>query len=911
MVYWKNFRIFALMKLRFSIQYKTEWGESLHIVITYKRSDGKERIFNLPMQTQDGELWVTETAVMESRQHRVVSFVYLYQVEDENGEVLRREWDKIPREYIFDSSKDYIFPDFWRDIPLQYHLYTKAYIVANEKEFKSGVELAQISFYRKTIVFRVSAPQLGKGECLGLCGNHPSLGDWNPSHYLRLEYLGDYEWILSVNADSIFLPIEYKYVVVDSKTHELKQWEEGENRRIEEFAKIDGTVLVAYGDALHIKERTWRAAGVVVPVFSLRSEHSYGVGDFGDLKRMVDWAVKVGMHAIQLLPLNDTTSMHSWTDSHPYNCISVYALHPHYLDLEQLAPLESNQEMTAFYRQRRELNALGYSDYMAVDRVKTDYINKVYKEQGDATLSSENFKSFYSANKHWLIPYAAFCALRDKFGTSRFLDWQKYAKYNESDILNLTEVGSPLREAIFQSYFVQYHLHRQLVSVSEYAHRQGVLLKGDIPVGVYRDSVEVWTHPEFFNLNMQIGTPPSANEPLGQNWGFPTYKTEMPPSFCDWWHSRLRHMEQYFDAIRLDHIISFFRVWEIPVDFLFGTLGHFSPAFSLSEEEIGQYGLIFRRELFTKPFINDKILERIFGIHAQFVRENFLVRKAYNLYELKAEVNTQIKICNYFNGQNDENSQWIRDGLYQLCSDVLFLRDPYQKDMYHPRFGVFNAPVYEVLNSEEKDAFMRLYNHYFYERHTQYWKYQAQRKLSIILRHTRMMICAEDLGLMSKEVDSVLDSQRILSLEVQIYPKTQISEFSHLEANSYRSIATISTHDMAPLRLWWEENPGQVQRYYASMLQKEGRAPRHLPAHIAEEIIARHLYSPSMLCLLSIQDWLSMSNIKLGEPYTERINVPSDSYNQWKYRMGITIEQLMKEEQFCTKIKTMIERSRR
>ena len=370
-------------------------------------------------------------------------------------------------------------------------------------------------------------------------------------------------------------------------------------------------------------------------------------------------------------------------------------------------------------------------------------------------------------------------------------------------------------------------------------------------------------------------------------------------------------MEQYFDAIRIDHVLGFFRIWEIPNDAIYGLLGHFSPALPLTVGEIEYFGLPFRR-VFTRPFINDRILERFFGMHAQYVRDTFLVAKAYGLYELKADFETQRKVRDYFEGRGDENSLWIRDGLYRLIANVLFVEDPRQPEMYHPRIAAYQEPVYEALNSEEKDAYMRLYNNYFYQRHSLFWGSGAMHRLGDTLSDTRMLVCAEDLGMLPDCVAPVLDALRILTLEIQTMPKQNSFEFSHLDGYPYRSVCTFSTHDMSPMRLWWEESPERTQRYYVTMLQKEGRAPEHLPAHIAEEIIARHLYCPSMLCVLSLSDWLAMdSELRRKNPREERINVPSDSYNRWQYRMHLTIEELLKAERYNNKVRTMITRSKR
>ena len=874
------------MKLKFSIQYGTQWGQNLYVVITYRSSDHTEKTQRLMMVTTDGMEWSLETTVLESRKHPITSFLYNYQVEDNDGNVIRKEWDAIPRIYYFDSSKDYVLVDRWRDVPLQYHLYSKAYLTTMGLEDNDKVEPLRVPLYRKTILFRVSAPQLQKGQSVAIVGSHPALGSWNVARYLRMESIGRFEWLLSVNVEAVLLPIEYKYVIVDDNTHAFVAWEEGDNRTIDGLLPADqtmvpdGTVLVAYGESLRVKEQTWRAAGVVIPVFSLRTKESYGVGDFGDLRRLVDWCVATGMKVIQLLPVNDTTCSGNWSDSYPYNIVSAFALHPHYLDLEELGTLKSKTKMTAYHRQRQELNAIGYSDYEAVDRVKRSYVEEVFVERGQQTLDSKDFKLWYAENKEWLEPYAKWVSAKSSYSSAAVV------------------------------YYVQYHLHIQLKSAADYARSKGIFIKGDVPIGVNGDSVETATHPEFYHLDAQTGAPPDAFSQNGQNWGFPTYNWKS--GLVEWFHRRLKWMEQYFDAIRIDHILGFFRIWEIPEDAVFGILGHFSPSLPMTVGEIEYFGLPFRKDLFTRPFINDRVLDKLFGLHAPYVREHFLVARSYGLYDIKAEYDTQKKVQKAFDGRTDENSLWIRDGLYRLISGVLFLEDPQQPEMYHPRIGVIGEPVFDALTAEEKDAFMRLYNNYYYQRHNFFWGGEAVRKITDVFGTTRMLCCGEDLGMLPDCVAPVLDQLRVLTLEIQSMPKQNGYEFAHLDANPYRSVATISTHDMSPLRLWWSESPERTQRYYVSMLQKQGRAPEQLPAHLAEEIIGRHLYCPSMLCLLSLQDWLAMDGELRGKnPRDERINVPSDPYNRWKYRMQITIEELLKADKYNNKVKTMIQRSKR
>ena len=879
------------MKLKFAIQYGTQWGENLYVAITYTSKDAKEKVRRLPMMTEDGWHWELETSAVESRQHPVESITYYYYVADADGNEQRREWTGVPRTYYFDATKNYIMPDLWREVPLQYHLYSKACQVTSGLPSGDALCVQRVPLYRKTIIFRVSAPQIRQGQSVAILGSHPALGSWNPARYLRMEPIGLCEWLLSVNVDAILMPLEFKYVIVDDATHGLVAWEEGDNRTVEgmlppeQNAVPDGTVLVVYGESLRVKEEIWRAAGVAIPVFSLRSSHSCGVGDFGDLRLLVDWAVATGMKVIQILPVNDTTAARSWSDSYPYNIVSAFALHPQYLDLYALGPLRNKKYMTVFLRQQNELNAMNHTDYEAVQRVKFDYIRVLYEERGQQTLDSREFKLWYEENQDWLVPYAEWLAGKSSVN------------------------GKPLSVNIV--YFTQYHLHLQLKGAADYAREHGVVLKGDVPIGVNRDSVETATHPDLFCLDASTGAPPDNFSQNGQNWGFPTYNWESK-EIVPWFQKRLKWMEQYFDAIRIDHVLGFFRIWEIPTDAIFGLLGHFSPALPMTQGEIEYFGLPFRKDLFTRPLINDRVLQRLFGLHVPYVREHFLIPRSYGLYDLKAEYDTQQKICEAFEGKGDENSLWIRDGLYRLVSNVLFLEDKHQPEMYHPRIGAWLDPVYEALTAEEKDAYMRLYNNYFYQRHNIFWGATAMRRLSEVFGHTRMLCCAEDLGMLPDCVAPVLDALRILTLEIQSMPKQSGFEFTHLDGNPYRSVATVSTHDMPPLRLWWEESPERAQRYYVSMLQKQGRAPEHLPAHLAEEIIARHLYCPSMLCILSMQDWLAMdTELRSKHPRDERINVPSDPYNHWKYRMHLPLEDLIAATKYNNKVRTMIQRSKR
>ncbi|MGN0282516.1 MAG: 4-alpha-glucanotransferase [Prevotella sp.] len=900
------------MKLRFRIQYKTKWGESLWLALTVKTANGLKttKTFSQRMNTDDGEWWTAEVVRMEKRGTLYSWFQYEYYVmTDDDKTVVRREWNQLRRLYPCDLDHDYVMNDRWREVPLMAHLYSAAY-----KTISQRVDVAddrqlplRQPLYRKTLFFSVSAPQISPGQSIAVCGSHPALGGWNPSRYVKMAYSGRSVWTLTMNVDSLFSEMEYKFVVIDDDSHRLLQWEGGDNHYVDVASMRDGEVLVLDGGVLRIAEDTWRVAGVALPVFSLRSEHSCGVGDFGDLVRFADWMSLAGMKMLQILPVNDTTMQHSWQDSHPYNIISVNALHPQYLDLEQVGALSDKSLMTDYNRRRTELNSLAYTDYEAVERVKSDYMHRIFDERRADIAKDDDFRQFVKANA-WLSVYAAFCILRDRNHTARFSDWGKDSVYS----WKLAEELSETDEAQY-IFYIQYLLHKQLKRATEHARQLGIAIMGDMPIGVSRDSVEAWAEPTLFNADCQTGTVPDSLNRHGQNWGFPTYNWKvMESDGYRWWHRRLKHSEQYFSSLRIDHVLGFFRVWEIPEADVDATTGHFSPAIALTADEIGYYGLTFHKDLYTRPIINDQIVDRIFGIHANYVRQQFLQHKSYDLYDLKPECDTQRKIHCLFGGRTDESSLWIRDGLCRLATNVLFVVDNSQPTMYHPRVNAFNTTAYQLLSPTDRDAFMRLYNNYFYERHNGLWEFKGRQRLSMVFDECPMLVCAEDLGAVPSCVSRVLEQLRIPSLEVQSMPKQPDVDFSHLEANPYLSVATITTHDMPSLRLWWQDNQQRAQHYYAEMLQKEGRAPEQLTTPLAEEIVARHLYSPSMMCILSLQDWLSIdAQLRPANVRSERINTPGDSYNRWQYRMNVTIEKLMSNEPFNTKLKTMISRSKR
>ena len=887
------------MKLTFRIEYRTAWGEMLGATLC--GNDNQP----IMLSTGDGIRWEGSAEMTDAPAGIPISYRYgVYR----DGQCIRRESGTMP--HIFCPGKKrnchYILDDFWKDLPQESYLYSSAF----SGDYQSANSIKTMAPADCSITFRALCPCLHhKHQQLGICGRGAALGNWDCKQTVLMEEIQANEWTVTLNAASLEFPLEYKFVACNADTKEVEEWEAHNNRLLCIDGMKKGEIYLTPESEVRFTSSARKVAGTAIPVFSLRSEGSFGVGDFGDLKKLIDWAVSTHQQAIQILPINDTTITNTWMDSYPYNSISIYAFHPMYIDLRQLGKLKDKEALAFYEEKRKELNALPQIDYEAVNNTKRAYLKSMYQQTGKKVLASAEFKKFFKENEHWLLPYAAFSYLRDQYGTPNFSQWPEHNEYHADEIAAMCIPESDCYEEIAFYYYIQYNLHIQLLDAGNYAREKGIIFKGDIPIGISRNSVEAWIEPYYFNMNGQAGAPPDAFSTNGQNWGFPTYNWDvMEKDDYQWWQKRFRKMAEYFTAYRIDHILGFCRIWEIPSHSVHGLLGQFVPALPMSVDEIQSYGLTFQKDFMTKPFINENILNRIFGEKADRVKETFVQHCHDDIYEMRSEFDTQRKVEAYFAERKDEESRNICEGLYTLISNVLFVPDRKHPSMYHPRIAVQNDFIFEVLSPEEKEVFNRLYNHYYYQRHNQFWYQEAMKKLPILTQSTSMLVCSEDLGMVPDCVPWVMEQLQILSLEIQRMPKNPQHEFGHVWEYPYRSVCTISTHDMATLRGWWEEDYEQTCRYYNQVLGHWGEVPTAAPGWVCEEIVRNHLECPSLLCILSFQDWLSMDEeIRYPNVDAERINVPANPRHYWRYRMHLTLEELMKSNKFNEKMKEMID----
>ena len=890
------------MTVQFNIEYKAMFGEQ--IVVNIQTEEGG---LKLPLETTDGERWACDWGVESPEK----SYTYYYSVERE-GKAVKTEWLMIKHQLDVNARKAAVYTlyDHWKAMPEDAFLYSSAFTdcinhqVPQEMKPETGSKIVRLI---------VRAPQLRDGERLGVLGADKALGAWDVQKILPMTQHTYNEWVADIDATHLEgSHLEFKFVAFRNAKNELL-WETSMNRTVD-LPEMKAGELVSYElDQAFFALYNRKLAGTLVPVFSLRTRKSAGIGDFGDLKAMIDFVASTGQKVLQLLPINDTTITHTWTDSYPYSCISVFAIHPQYANLHALPELKDAKARAEAEKTCAELNALDKIDYEKVNDFKINYLRQIFNQEGEKMMKTAEYKAFFQDTEQWLVPYAQYSYLRDKNGTADFNQWPDHQVWDEAERKALTDPKTAAYKNVAFFYFVQFVLDRQMQEAHEHAKAKGVILKGDIPIGVNRNGCDVWMEPKYFNLNGQAGAPPDDFSANGQNWGFPTYNWfEMLKDGCQWWNRRFQNMARYFDAYRIDHVLGFFRIWEIPVSSVHGLLGQFAPALAMSREEIESYGLHFQDDRFTRPFITDWVLDRVFHERAGEVKEKYLDRLDEERYQMKPEVDTQRKVEALFADATDEKELWLRDGLYALISDVLFVRDHTNPGVFHPRISAQLDFIYESLYDNDKAAFNRLYNDYFYRRNNQFWYQEAMKKLPKLVQATRMLVCAEDLGMVPDCVPWVMDELKILSLELQSMPKDPSVKFGYLSRNPYRSVCTISSHDMPTLRMWWDENIQRTQEYYNTMLYRQGPAPHPLPGWLASDIISRHLTSPSMLCILSIQDWLATDEaLRLPDANAERINIPANPKHYWRYRMHLNIEDLAADKRFVQNITEMISQSGR
>lgn len=901
------------LQLTFKLRYRTQFGQTLYITGNHELLGNHSLDKAVPMQYQDGNFW--SVSFTEAQLANIDALItYNYVLKNSDGSTVT-DWgnDKTFNPATF-TTNDVVIIDAWNHAGyFENAFYTVPF---QEVLLKANYTDVAVKAPKKaTHIFKVKAPLLAKGQTLCLLGNDKALGKWDASKATLMRRAeGDAYYEVAVDLSTATFPLSYKYGVYNTEQKQFAYYEGGANRLLFNETSKSRQTIVNDGFAV-LTNNQWKGAGVAIPVFSLKSNKSFGVGEFTDMHLLVDWAKKVGLKLIQILPINDTTATYKWMDSYPYAAISAFALHPIYLNVSQVADSANQAIVAAYEEQRKQINYLAEVDYEAVMAAKTAIIKQLYPLQKAATFKSTEYKAFFQQNKHWLVPYASFCYYRDQYGSPIFTQWPANNQFVQADIDALVAEDAPTYDAVAINYFVQFHLHQQLKAATQYAHQNGVVVKGDIAIGIYRDSVDAWQQPELFHMELQAGAPPDDFAVKGQNWGFPTYNWQrMKQDGFAWWKQRFEQMSHYFDAFRIDHILGFFRIWSIPLHAVEGIMGYFVPAFPVFKNEFNERGIWFDLQRYTKPLINEGSLWDICGHNNDYIKENFLHYDGFGNYTLKAEFNTQRKVEQYFATQEASHfNQVIKQHLYDLISNViLFEVEGSNGEQFHFRFSMAHTTSFKQLASDTQEKLNALYVNYFFRRQDAFWKEEALQKLPALKRTTNMLICGEDLGLVPDCVSDVMKQLGLLSLEIQRMPKDPATEFFHPNDAPYLSVVTPSTHDMSTIRGWWEEDKPRIQKFFNHQLGQWGIAPTFCSSWLNKAIINQHLYSPAMWSIFQLQDLLGINEgIRRQNPNDERINVPAITPFYWRYRMHLSLEDLLHSHDFNEELINSIQQSGR
>lgn len=902
-----------VVKITFVVRYHTKYGQSLYITAEHPVFGNGEAEQALPMQYLNGELW-TVTVHIEKKAIPKEGIVYNYLLKHEDN-TLSYDWgsDKVLRADTL-AVEEILIIDAWNFAGyFENAFYTEPFKHILLKQYHTPVEILAPKAF--THIFKAKAPLLKKGETLGILGNDAAMGNWNEAAIVLMNRGNEEDFYTAkINLSKASFPIVYKYCVYNVTEKRLVRYEDGDNRVLyDAFIKSKKTIV---NDGFAVfPANTWKGAGVAIPVFSLRSNNSCGVGEFTDIKLLVDWARSVDLKLVQILPVNDTTATHTWTDSYPYSSISAFALHPMYLNLAKAAGEKHAKLLNDIAVEQQRLNKLDAVDYEAVNNLKWKVIRQLYPLQKKAVFSSKDYKQYFEINKDWLVPYAAFCYFRDKYNTADFNTWQSHKNYNAEEVAGLLEPSAPSFDEAAIHLYVQYLLHLQLKEAAQYAHDNGVIVKGDIPIGIYRYGADAWQHPELYHMDMQAGAPPDDFAITGQNWGFPTYNWEkMQQDGFAWWQQRFGQMSYYFDAFRIDHILGFFRIWSIPVYSLEGIMGHFDPAIPVHIDEFQQRNIWFDLNRYCKPYITEQLLNDTLGDQKDHVKYTFLNYDGFGKYHLKPEFSTQEKVETYFSWHPDnEHNRWLKKQLFSFISNViLFEAEGSKGQQFHFRFGMEETFSFKELDEHLQHQLKELYVDYFFKRQDAFWMQRAMQKLPALKRATNMLVCGEDLGLVPGSVPEVMQQLGLLSLEIQRMPKDPQKQFFHPADAPYLSVVTPSTHDISTIRGWWEEDRDLSQQFFNDELGQWGTAPYFCDAWVNKAIVVQHLYSPAMWSIFQLQDILGIDRkIRRPNPHEERINVPANPKHYWRYRMHLTLEELINAERFNRDFAALVKESGR
>lgn len=630
-----------------------------------------------------------------------------------------------------------------------------------------------------------------------------------------------------------------------------------------------------------------KLTGVLVPVFSLRSQESVGSGEFLDLPLLGQWCKNCGVNLIQILPVNDTGD-----DPSPYSALSAFALHPIYIrvqalpEFSQLAKREEITKKIASIRvSQQKLDRLQYREVLYG---KLEILRDIYRDCEPEIEADNGLKAWIKANP-WVRDYAVFRALKDREQLRSWVEWQSYREITEADILKLWK-SKDLPTLFFA--WLQYRLEEQFLQASRELKGLGVLLKGDIPILMNEDSVDVWAHREIFHFDLRAGSPPDSYSPEGQNWGFPIYNWDaLETRNFDWWQERLLQADKFYQAYRIDHVLGFFRIWAIDRSHTSGSLGYFKPASFIHRAELYRRGLDDGRiRWLSEPHVQGAQLRGRFGAGAQKIIEMAMEQIGNeDLYLFRSDIRGErdIYVLGLESSDTETLLKWFRDrALIQI-----------EEHLFAPAWNYRSSGRYQGLAEQEKAKIEELLREKAQE-NEKIWEQMGRKLLSFMKSSVDMLACAEDLGAIPASVPTVLTELEILGLKIPRWTRhwdLQGQPFIPLANYPWLSVCAPSVHDTSTLRQWWEEEDGREDFWHS--LGLPGPCPSVYGPETAAKVLAKLQEAGSAICVYQVQDFFAgVPGLRARQSQDERTNIPGTVQDRnWSYRIPVNLEKLLQD----------------
>jgi len=574
---------------------------------------------------------------------------------------------------------------------------------------------------------------------------------------------------------------------------------------------------------------THKRSGIVAPLFSVYSKNSLGIGDFSDLKLLIDLAHQTGNSIIQLLPMNEVGPLFC-----PYDSLSSFALEPMYI-ASNTRPKDIQKKFPA---------GKPRVDY-GIKQAKIALFKDTYLKTKDS--SAVELKEFEQHNSYWLRDFAIFKVLKDHNQGKAWYEWQY--EFANRDKIALEHFKKEHAEEIDFQIWLQWIAFNQFCEVKRYAESKKVLLKGDLPILVSRDSADVWAHPEFFKLEFAAGAPPDMYCAKGQRWGMPTYNwQQIAADNYTYLKEKLRYAQNFYDILRIDHVVGLFRIWSIPFNEPqgnHGLHGSFDPADEGRWEEHGRsilsvilhntHMLVCAEDLGVIPWACTKTIREL-GIPGNDVqrwvkdwsnRHNFLKPEEYR--------HTSVSMLS-----THDTTNWPA--------------------WWENEAGTFDEQLFVRRCNERGIDYNRVKDILFCPKRS---------------RHGRLR--------WNEEIDSVDKLVSVLGK-----PREQLNDFVEFYLNTYKEKEKLWQH-----------------------FGLKGKMREKSDAEITRAALKFILGSRSIFSIQTLIDWLFLAGMFKGDAYQYRINTPGTvSNDNWSLTLPVSLDELLKNR-VCRDIKEIIKASGR